>query len=512
MVKKKWQVSLRGRVVLFLAAFLLALSAQMFVNYYQSSHVLSTLDRQTGTLHTISRFLSGVETSLTTLENYRWGFGDRDALSAALQDSDATASTALSELTPTDAASIDQLLLGEAVRTTYKSYQGQLLAIMAALGQGRADDAAELYYDKALPCGGYLRQYTQQLLETSMTDGQSSYAQITALNARLVVVQSIGLVVCLLLGAATVATVLRILTPVQQMVQASQAITAGDFTTPDIPVRQQDEIGQLAAAFNRMKHSMLLEVETLNEKNAIQRELHKKQTEALELQSLMAREKLQQLRSQIDPHFLFNTLNVILHSARQEQAWRTQTLLSALSHLLRYSLASNDLLVPLSREVRIIDEFYSIYRVRFGERVNLEWRISDSIDLTETMVPSFILQPLVENAFKHGICPKEDGGRVRIRINRLAGKGLLFLSVSDDGLGMPAQTLQTLRANLHQPPDSGEHIGLYNVAARLRLFDERCKFDVHSRYGHGTCAVMYLPLIETPEETDAPQDTQEEPQ
>ena len=93
----------------------------------------------------------------------------------------------------------------------------------------------------------------------------------------------------------------------------------------------------------------------------------------------------------------------------------------ALSHLLRYSLMSNDEQVPLSREVRIVDEYYSIYHVRFGERVRMEWRISDSLDLTETMVPSFILQPIVENAFKHGICPKEEGGVVRIRVNPLAG-------------------------------------------------------------------------------------------
>ncbi len=101
----------------------------------------------------------------------------------------------------------------------------------------------------------------------------------------------------------------------------------------------------------------------------------------------------------------------------------------ALSHLLRYSLMSNDEQVPLSREVRIVDEYYSIYHVRFGDRVKMEWRISDSLDLTETMVPSFILQPIVENAFKHGICPKEEGGVVRIRMNPLREKGLLCIRV-----------------------------------------------------------------------------------
>lgn len=84
---------------------------------------------------------------------------------------------------------------------------------------------------------------------------------------------------------------------------------------------------------------------------------------------------------------------------------------------------SNDEQVPLAREVRIVDEYYSIYHVRFGDRVKMVWRISDSLDLTETMVPSFILQPIVENAFKHGISPKEEGGVVRIRINRCGIRG-----------------------------------------------------------------------------------------
>ena len=188
--------------------------------------------------------------------------------------------------------------------------------------------------------------------------------------------------------------------------RCSRAIGKSEFDTPDIPLPKQPEIARLAESFNIMKHSMAQQVTTLQEKNEIERELHRQKTEALELQNRMERSRLQQLRSQIDPHFLFNTLNVIQQTAGTETAYRTQALIMALSHLLRYSLMSNDEQVPLSREVRIVDEYYSIYHVRFGERVRMEWRISDSLDLTETMVPSFILQPIVENAFKHGICPK----------------------------------------------------------------------------------------------------------
>ena len=216
-------------------------------------------------------------------------------------------------------------------------------------------------------------------------------------------------------------------------------------------------MGRLIDAFNRMKHSMAQQVNTLREKNEMEQALHQQKTQALELQNRMERSRLQQLRSQIDPHFLFNTLNVILQTAGQETAYRTQALITALSHLLRYSLMSNDEQVPLSREVRIVDEYYSIYHVRFGERVQMEWRISDSIDLTETLVPSFILQPIVENAFKHGIAPKEEGGRVASGSTRCGTRGCC--------ISASATTVWALRPNnctncrrRWNPPTSGGSI------------------------------------------------------
>ena len=300
---------------------------------------------------------------------------------------------------------------------------------------------------------------------------------------------------------------MRLLTPVQQMIGASQAVVRGELDTPDVPVPQQDEMGRLAEAFNRMKRSMAEQVTTLQEKNEMEQALHQQKTQALELQNRMERSRLQQLRSQIDPHFLFNTLNVILQTAGQETAYRTQALITALSHLLRYSLMSNDEQVPLSREVRIVDEYYSIYHVRFGDRVKMEWRISDSLDLTETMVPSFILQPIVENAFKHGIAPKEEGGRVRIRINPLREKGLLYISVCDNGVGIAPEELERITTALEESGERWEHIGVYNVAARLRLRDKRSRLIIHSHLGWGTAVSLYLPLVELTEEEELEDDS-----
>ena len=498
----RWSMTLKQRITLGLAAFLLALAAQIFLGFYQSGTVLRELDDQMGDFNAISRFQGGVERSLTALNDYRWEYGDSDAL---LEELDASFSTTNAWLWRIDGGldtvGEEQYLLYNAVCTTYKSYTALVEQLEEAVRAGDDDGAAQLYYNKVSPCGEYLRQYTQQLLNTAIADAQGIYAEVSTLSSRIQWAQTVATVVCLVLGCVMAWSVLRLLGPVQQLIGASQEIIAGEYDTPDVPVlRNQDEIGQLTDAFNQMKHSMAEQVNTLREKNEMEQALLQQKTQALELQTRMERSRLQQLRSQIDPHFLFNTLNVILQTAGQETAYRTQALITALSHLLRYSLMSNDEQVPLSREVRIVDEYYSIYHVRFGDRVKMRWCISDSIDLTETMVPSFILQPIVENAFKHGIAPKEEGGTVRIRIAPLRQQKLLRISVCDNGLGIAPDQLAQLQKGLAASGDRWEHIGVYNVAARLRLLDKRSRFEVRSRPGRGTAVTLYLPLVELEEE------------
>ena len=429
-------------------------------------------------------------------------YGDADTLLSGLDSAFSTTDAWLWRIDCSlETVSEEEYLLYSAVCTTYKSYTALVEQLEAAVRTGDDAGAARLYYDQVLPCGSYLRQYTQQLLNTAISDAQGTYTEVSALSGRVKWAQTVVATVCLVLGCFMAWSVIRLLDPVQQMIGASRDIVAGKYDAPDVPIPGGGrEIVQLTDAFNKMKHSMAQQMNTLQERNEMERELHRQKTEALELQNRMERSRMQQLRSQIDPHFLFNTLNVIQQTASTEKGYRTQALIMALSHLLRYSLMSNDEQVPLAREVRIVDEYYSIYHVRFGDRVQMQWAFSDSLDLTETMVPSFILQPLVENSFKHGIAPKEEGGTVRIRIAPLRAKGLLRISVCDNGLGIEPEKLAQLQEGLASPRDRWEHIGVYNVAARLQLLDKRCRFVIRSRPGFGTAVSIYLPLVEIVEE------------
>ena len=488
------RMTLLGRIVLFLSVFAAAMALQIGIGYYQTSCVLGPLEERSESIQTISQFLNDVEACMTALENYRWDYGDAASLIETVQDSERRSALHLEHISADlRVVGEEQYLLAKAAQTTYQTLCQTLDAIVLELRAGNPARASELYYGSAERCGGYLRQYTQQLLERACFDNQDAHTRLTRLNERLKQAQNAVVLVCIAAGIMLAASLARLLRAVSALAQASQAISRGEFDTADLDESQDDETGHMARAFNEMKRSTRRQVELLNEKNAMEGKLHAKEMEALELQNLMEREKLQQLRSQINPHFLFNTLNVIMYTSQREGAEKTHALLGSLSHLFRYALGSNESRVPLAREVQVVDEFCALYLARFGDRMRLCWHISPEVDLADTLVPSFILQPLVENAFRHGLAPKEEGGRVDVYIREEGG--MLKIAVCDDGVGMSPETLEALRSTLEDPPTTGEHIGVYNVAARLRLWGREYGMDIQSGQGTGTTAALRLPRV-----------------
>ena len=131
----------------------------------------------------------------------------------------------------------------------------------------------------------------------------------------------------------------------------------------------------------------------------------------------------------------------------------------------------------------------------------MDWHIDPEIELTETMIPSFLIQPLVENAFYHGVAPKEEGGTVSVDI-RKAGEELR-VSVSDDGVGISPDVIRRLEEHLQQQSPPDEHIGLYNVAARLRLAGEGNRLSIEDRPEGGTTVRIRMPLISAADMSEA---------
>lgn len=486
--------TLLGRIVLFLIIFGIAFFLQMGIGQYQSRYIMKPTEERTEDIQTISQFLDSVEGCMRTLEEYRWDYGDTAAATDAVESYLSAASRQIEGIRAEAAEDSEEYyLLAGAVRTTYETLYGILDEIVRCLSGDQGADAAQIYYDRAAPCGKYLIQYTRQLLEQAIHDNHDAFDSLQRINGRLEQLRAAVTVLSVAAACVMVSSLIFLVRSVLQMSRASEQISRGQLDIPDVDESRRDEVGHLAKTFNEMKRSMKRQVELLGRNNEMERELHAKETEALELQTLIEREKLQRLRSQINPHFLFNTLNVILYHARQEGAENTSALLRSLSRMFRYALGDNEARVPLSREVQIVNEFYSLYHARFGDRLQLEWHIDPAVELTETLIPAFLIQPLVENAFRHGLAPKEEGGRVDVDIR--ITDGFLRISVRDDGVGMTEEVLSRLKEHMYSPSLTGEHIGMYNVATRLRLAGREYGLEIQSEPGAGTAALMRLPLV-----------------
>jgi two-component system LytT family sensor kinase len=209
-----------------------------------------------------------------------------------------------------------------------------------------------------------------------------------------------------------------------------------------------------------------------------------------EQEKLLLAAKIEALANQINPHFLFNTLTSI-SSLIRTQPDTARVLITKLSGLLRRLMRSTDHFVTLREELASIDEYLDIEVVRFGPQLRVEKQIAPQT--LDVIVPSMILQPLVENSIKHGLARKVGGGRITIRTS--VYEGHTIIEVHDDGLGMTEERLE------HALEDG---IGLSNVNERLRtIYGAHYELKVNSRPGVGTSVSLEIPELAIPERVTA---------
>jgi two-component system LytT family sensor kinase len=204
-----------------------------------------------------------------------------------------------------------------------------------------------------------------------------------------------------------------------------------------------------------------------------------------EQEKLLMAARVEALASQINPHFLFNTLTSI-SSLIRSQPETARTLIVKLSGLLRRLLRSQEHFVTLREELEAIDEYLDIESIRFGPKLRIEKSIApDSLDV---VVPSMLLQPLVENSIKHGLSPKIGEGRITIRSSRQDGHAII--DVIDNGVGVAADHMNRVNAG---------GIGLRNVNERLRvIYGANYQLQLDSVPGEGTCARIVIPELSVP--------------
>lgn len=197
-----------------------------------------------------------------------------------------------------------------------------------------------------------------------------------------------------------------------------------------------------------------------------------------------AKNELAFLQAQIKPHFLYNAINTMVSFCYTDSA-RTAKLLVDFSKYLRsmFDIDQKSMMVPLEKEIELVQVYAELEKARFGEKIAVEYRIAP--ELLGMKVPSFCIQPLVENAIKHGLCKKPDGGTVLVSAERRTGFALL--KVRDTGTGMPAEHLKAIRNA--ESPEYG--VGLFNVRRRIQSW-KGAKLDIQSTEGEGTLITIII--------------------
>ena len=268
----------------------------------------------------------------------------------------------------------------------------------------------------------------------------------------------------------------------------AELLTDAKWEIPDLKDQKYDELNSLAKAFDKMKHSIRKFIEEINEKVEIEKNYHEEKLKSTEKDKLIKETQLSALQSQMDPHFLFNTLNTISRMAMFEDADKTVKLIEATSKILRYNLDCKDKMVKLKEEIYMIKAYVIIQETRFQDQMSFRFDIEKNLDSVK--VPPMLIQPIVENAIVHGLGEKDKGGIVNITINKK--NNFIYITIKDNGVGMNDEKINSL---LSEVKSKSTGLGVFNVKKRLELyFNRNDLFRINSKIGEGTQVIISIPI------------------
>lgn len=262
--------------------------------------------------------------------------------------------------------------------------------------------------------------------------------------------------------------------PINKLTKAIKKMEEGDLEVAcDVKVDGNNEISILSRSFNSMVHKIRFLMDRIYEE-----EKQKRSAELMVLQS------------QINPHFLYNTLDNLQWKAYDYDAVEIAEMIEALSNFFRISLSNGKEFIPLSQEIKHIENYLFIQEKRYEDI--LKFTIDFDSSLSDIIVLKLIIQPIVENAIYHGIKPKLSNGNIEVSVYEI--NDYVYISVYDDGVGMDKETLNELRASLNIKNEKFGY-GLYNVNQRIKLvYGENSGVELSSTLGEGTTVLIKIPI------------------
>lgn len=354
-------------------------------------------------------------------------------------------------------------------------------------------EGSTIEFNEANRISMYISEMTLTILDRELKTYNRFYRDIINQSEEL---KKLGiwllLLITVVLLLATYWFSLSITRPIHQLTKAANELSQGSFSRR-IEVKSNDEIAFLAKTFDEMRiniNDLILEIQ---QKAQLEHELQQSKL-------LLKESQLRTLQSQINPHFLFNTLNTLSKRAYLDGAEETSDLLVSVAGLLRYNLKRVDRSVTLLEEMVVLNQYMEIQKARFTDRLYFNSDIDESCLYVK--IPGLTLQPIIENAVIHAIEPEEDGGTIWFRIKQ--DGPWIIIEIEDNGKGMSQEKIEALLQG-HIVPKEGHStgIGFQNVVKRLYLFyGIEDLVSIESNEGQGTKVVIQIPKTREEESND----------
>ena len=361
--------------------------------------------------------------------------------------------------------------------------------------RGRDVERYSAYYEKA----GYEFEVVETFIYSlNNARFRSNNHDYNVLLTSLKYIESVNIVILLvasildiILMAAFTGNIIR---PLRELSDAAKQVSEGDFDVVVEPVGSEDEIGILTGTFAQMLTSIKEYVVRLGE--SIRNESAMKEKELM-METQVKDAQLKYLQAQINPHFLYNTLESIVWMIEGERYKEAVYMITELSSLFRISLSKGKTIIRIADEIKHAGNYMNIQKIRYKNSFSIKFDIAE--DILECCTVKLVLQPLLENAIYYGVEGMDGDGEIEVKGYKRDDD--VYLEVIDNGMGMPEEVRESLLSDEGRKHAHGSGVGIINVHKRIQIrFGENYGLEIESEPDEGTVMRIHLPYtLYTPE-------------
>lgn len=461
MNKKRWTFQNQA-----LCIFLLTFSVLFLVNLYIYSNMNTIIENVDKTyvgnknLMELREHLDEIQSCVTEYLNTR----NEDALNQFYNREEEYKE--LLETLNSDTVDSENLIMEKNIRNMSESY---LIVVNRALiaKRGKDIEGYQMYNEQASELFDYLVTCINNLNSTLFRNNSDTYDQLLDSVHFTEMMYSVILMLTGFLNVCLIIVLIRRMTkPLKELAETAKEVGRGNLEVQLIESNNQTEIGIVIRAFNQMVRSLKEYIERLRQSVEAESALREN---AIRMEAYLKDAQLKYLQAQINPHFLFNTLNAGAQLAMLEDADKTYRYIHKVADFFRFLVKKNDALSTIQEEIELVDDYIYILNVRYAGEIHYDKQVEE--ELLNISVPSMILQPIVENCIKHGL--HDIGWEKKIKLSVVKEADYVVVSVIDNGIGMGKEQIETILNNTELEKPDGEAargIGLDNVVTRLRTF------------------------------------------